>query len=94
MSATGPPTATRGTFLTIANVLVRLLDTDWLSLPRRERLLATVVIVGIGLAGLYVGHANERFVTCREFERVGDYVPGDCAEHAPGSVSDRLPVPR
>jgi hypothetical protein len=30
------------------------------------------------VVGWYVGDGHERFLTCRDFERAGEYVPGNC----------------
>ncbi len=59
-------------------VIARLLDQDYFTLPRREQLIAAIVVTALGLAGLYVGTANGRFLTCTDFERTGDYQPPDC----------------
>ncbi|MCP3933749.1 MAG: hypothetical protein GY708_00100 [Actinomycetia bacterium] len=59
-------------------VIARLLDQDYFTLPHRERLIAAIVVAALGLAGFYVGTANDRFLTCTDFERTGDYQPANC----------------
>lgn len=59
-------------------VIARLLDRDYFSLPTRERAVAGAVVLLLGFAGLYVGSANDRFLNCGDFERVGDYQPDNC----------------
>jgi len=61
-------------------VIARMLDTDFFSLGQRERNIAVATVILIGLAGLYVGTANDRFLTCGDFERIGDYQPDNCRE--------------
>ncbi|MGA9278954.1 hypothetical protein [Ilumatobacter sp.] len=60
-------------------VIARLLGRDLFALSRREQAVTFAVVVLVGLAGFYVGTANERFLTCRDFERAGDFVPQGCA---------------
>ena len=60
-------------------VIGRLLGSDLFLLSRRERAATLIVVLLVGLMGFYVGTANERFLTCRDFERMGDYIPEDCA---------------
>ena len=57
----------------------RLMGFEFFKLAFREQTIAVLTVVMIGLAGLYVGSHNDRFVTCRDFERMGDYQPQNCA---------------
>lgn len=59
-------------------VIARLLDRDFLTLPRREQLVAAAVVLLLGFAGYYIGYENHRFLSCSDFERVGDYQPENC----------------
>jgi len=59
-------------------VVARLVDRDYFTLPRREQIIAVVAVLLIGLAGLYVGDAHTRFLSCDDFARSGDYQPEDC----------------
>jgi hypothetical protein len=52
---------------------------EFFGLTRREQLGAISMVVMIGVLGWYVGHNNNRFVTCRDFVRMGDYEPSNCA---------------
>ncbi len=61
-------------------VIARLVDRDYFSLPRREQIVAVVAVLLIGLAGLYVGNGHDRFLSCDDFARSGDFVPEDCTE--------------
>lgn len=67
------------TFPYAVYVIGRLLDQDYFLLPRREQIYAAVTVILIGLLGWYVGQANDRFLFCSDFERVGDFVPENCA---------------
>jgi hypothetical protein len=60
-------------------VIARLLGSDLFALSRREQIVTFAVVVLLGLTGFYVGTTNERFLTSRDFERAGDYIPQDCA---------------
>jgi hypothetical protein len=60
-------------------VIARLLGSDLFALSRREQIVTFAFVVLLGLTGFYVGTTNERFLTCRDFERAGDYIPQDCA---------------
>lgn len=59
-------------------VIAELLGSDYFRLPRMQQLVATATIVAIALLGLYVGKANDRFLTCDDFERIGDSQPVNC----------------
>lgn len=61
-------------------VIARLVDRDYFLMPRREQIIALVAVVLIGLAGLYIGNGHERFLTCDDFARSGDFQPENCAE--------------
>lgn len=61
-------------------VTARLLDTDFFTLTPRHRNIAVGTILVIGLAGMYVGAANDRFLTCADFERIGDFQPDNCRD--------------
>lgn len=61
-------------------VVVRIIDTDYFALPRNLQAAAVVTILLIGIIGLYVGATNDRFLTCEDFERIGDYQPDNCAD--------------
>jgi len=60
-------------------VVARLMGVEFFGLPRREQVAAIALVVVIGVLGFYVGSNNERFLTCRDFERIGDYEPEGCA---------------
>lgn len=66
------------TFPYAVYVIATVLDQDYFSLPRREQMVAGATVITIGLAGLYVGSGNDRFLTCSDFERIGDYQPDNC----------------
>lgn len=66
------------TFPYAVYVIATVLDQDYFSLPRRERIIAGATVITIGFAGLYVGSGNDRFFTCSDFERIGDYQPDNC----------------
>ena len=59
-------------------VIAKLLGPDYFTLPVKQRALAAAIVVTIGAAGWYVGNANDRFLTCDDFERIGDYQPKNC----------------
>ena len=61
-------------------VIAKLVDTDYFQLARRQQVIAAVTVIVIGLAGLYVGDGHDRFLSCSDFERIGDYQPSDCIE--------------
>ena len=50
----------------------------YFELSRRDQIAVVVSIVVIGAGGLYVGANHDRFVTCSDFERAGDYLPENC----------------
>lgn len=60
-------------------VVARMLGSDLFALSRREQVATVAVVVAIGLMGFYVGVENDRFLSCRDFEHMGDFVPEDCA---------------
>lgn len=60
-------------------VVGRLVGSDLIALSRREQVAIASLFVVIGLAGFYVGADNDRFLSCRDFEHMGDYVPANCS---------------
>lgn len=60
-------------------MLFRLLAGDFFALQRRSQIVLMALTIAIFLVGLYVGAGHERFLTCDDFARAGDYVPTDCA---------------
>jgi hypothetical protein len=68
------------TFPYVAWVGARLMGFNFFALARRDRVAAVVAVVILGILGWYVGSNNNRFVTCRDFVRMGDYVPTNCAD--------------
>ncbi len=61
-------------------VIARLVDRDYFSLPRRDQAIAVAAVVLIGVAGVYVGSSHERFLSCDDFARNGDFQPPNCTE--------------
>jgi len=61
-------------------VAVRLMGFEFFALARREQVVAIVLVVTIGVLGWYVGHNNNHFLTCRDFVRMGDFQPENCAD--------------
>jgi hypothetical protein len=61
-------------------VIARLVDRDYFTLPRREQAIAVIAVLLSGLSGLYVGTANDRFLSCDDFERSGDFQPDNCRD--------------
>ena len=59
-------------------VAARLMGVAYFELSRRDQIAVVVSIVVIGAGGLYVGANHDRFVTCSDFERAGDYLPENC----------------
>ena len=59
-------------------VAARLMGVAYFELDRRTQVAVVLTIAVIGACGLYVGANNDRFVTCRDFERSGDYLPENC----------------
>ncbi len=59
-------------------VAARLMGFEFFTLNVREQAATIVLVLLVGLTGLYVGANNDRFLTCRDFERTGDFVPEDC----------------
>lgn len=60
--------------------IARLLNIEFLRLTRRDQALAAAIIVAVTVLGGVSGHANDRLLTCENFERAGDYVPPGCTE--------------
>lgn len=60
-------------------VVGKLVGSDLIALSRREQVAIVSLVVAIGIAGFYVGADNYRFLSCRDFERMGDYVPANCS---------------
>ena len=48
------------------------------SLASMSRRAVSALVIGIFLVGLYVGVGHDRFITCEDFARAGDYVPENC----------------
>ncbi|MDH4278930.1 MAG: hypothetical protein OEZ14_07090 [Acidimicrobiia bacterium] len=61
-------------------VAARLMGFEFFRLAQREQAAALVLVVTIGVLGWYVGHNNSRFLTCRDFVRMGDFVPDNCVD--------------
>ena len=61
-------------------VSAKLMRIDFFQLDRNEQKVAGATIAALFLIGLYVGSAHERFLTCNDFERSGDFVPADCVQ--------------
>lgn len=59
-------------------VIARMIGSDVLSLTRREQVATIAVVVAVGVMGFYIGTENDRFLTCRDFERMGEFVPTGC----------------
>lgn len=64
-------------------VLIGLLAGDFLTLTRRSQASLVAITATIFLVGLYVGTGHDRFLTCDDFARAGDYIPTDCATTDP-----------
>lgn len=58
--------------------IARILGTDYFTLPRKHQLAAAATVLCIAGAGWYVGNQNDRFLTCDDFERSGDFQPDNC----------------
>ena len=43
-----------------------------------QELAAAATVLCIAGAGWYVGNQNDRFLTCDDFERSGDFQPDNC----------------
>jgi len=61
-------------------VAARLMGFEFFTLDRVEQLAVAGLVLMIGLLGWYVGAKNDRFLTCRDFERMGDFEPANCVE--------------
>ena len=61
-------------------VLVHLVAGDYIGLPNRLRIALVALTVGVFAVGLYVGYGHERFLTCDDFARAGEYQPDDCRD--------------
>ena len=68
------------TFPYVIWVAGQLMGFEFFALARRDRIAVVVLVAMLGVFGWYVGQNNERFVTCRDFIRMGDYVPENCAD--------------
>ena len=53
---------------------------EFFALARRDQISVLLLVAMLGIFGWYVGQNNDRFVTCRDFIRMGDYVPENCAD--------------
>ena len=60
-------------------VAARLMGFEFFTLTRREQLAIVALVMMIGILGWYVGHNNDHFLTCRDFVRMGDFEPANCA---------------
>ena len=61
-------------------VAARLMGFEFFAFTRRAQVAAIVLVVTIGVVGWYVGHNNHHFMTCRDFVRMGDFRPENCAD--------------
>lgn len=68
------------TFPYVVWVGAQLMGFSFFALARRDQIAAVALVVMLGILGWYVGNNNSRFVTCRDFVRMGDYVPANCAD--------------
>ena len=53
---------------------------EFFTLARNDQIAAVAVVVTLGILGWHVGNHIDHFVTCRDFVRMGDYVPANCAD--------------
>jgi hypothetical protein len=54
---------------------------DLLKITRRKpRIAIAVIVVSLALAGFLVGRNHSHFLTCRDFELSGNFVPPNCAQ--------------
>ena len=60
-------------------LFARALGGDFFGLRVRYRWLSAAIVGAIFLGGLSVGLTHERFVSCDDFARNGDFVPESCA---------------
>jgi hypothetical protein len=67
------------TFPYVVWVAARLMGFKFFALSLREQLAAASLVVLIGTLGWYVGTNNSHFLTCRDFDRMGDFQPANCA---------------
>mgnify|MGYP006945867742 CR=1 FL=1 len=70
--------AVLGSFPYAIWVAVRLMGFQFFTLTRREQIGTVLAVIVIGTLGWYVGETNDRYLVCRDFERVGDYQPDNC----------------
>lgn len=61
-------------------LIAELMVGDFFNLTRRSRVALIALVLVIFLVGLYVGTGNDRFLTCEDFERSGDFQPENCAD--------------
>ena len=59
-------------------VIAELLAGDFFRLQRRTQAVLVALVGLIFVTGWYVGNGNDRFVTCEDFERAGDFQPANC----------------
>lgn len=59
-------------------VIAELLAGDFFRLQRRTQGVLVALVALIFVTGWYVGNGNNRFITCQDFERAGDYQPENC----------------
>lgn len=60
-------------------VLLGLLAGDFFTLTRRSQTALIALTLAVFIVGIYVGTGHDRFLTCDDFARAGDYIPQDCA---------------
>jgi hypothetical protein len=68
------------TFPYIVWVAARLMGFEFFRLALRQQMAVVAMVVVVGLLGWYIGRYNDRFVTCRDFIRMGDFAPANCAD--------------
>lgn len=66
------------TFPLALYVIAELLAGDFFRLQRRSQMALVGLVALIAATGWYVGNGNDRFLTCEDFERAGDFQPENC----------------
>lgn len=59
-------------------VLARLVAGEFFGLTPRLRIALAITVLAAFFIGWVVGSQHERLLTCRDFERAGEYVPDNC----------------
>lgn len=59
-------------------VLARLIAGDFFTLSRQLRIALVATVLVVFCTGWYVGAGHDRFLTCTDFERAGEFVPDNC----------------